>query len=88
MLVHEDHDESVMEDTASQQDRRGAQRSSYNPFDIDFERLFSPGLTLKMALPQASSIGMLAPLVPQSRELARGNNLGNESDAESFILCF
>lgn len=87
MLVHRDRGESVVEDTAGQQDGRGAQRSSFNPFDIDFEKLFSPGLTLKVALPQASSIGMLGPLVPQSRGPGRGRNLGNKSDAESFSLC-
>ncbi|XP_063871887.1 coatomer subunit beta'-like isoform X3 [Scylla paramamosain] len=79
MIVHRDRGESVVEDTAGQQDGRGAQRSSFNPFDIDFEKLFSPGLTLKVALPQASSIGMLGPLVPQSRGPGRGRNLGSAS---------
>ncbi|XP_063871886.1 coatomer subunit beta'-like isoform X2 [Scylla paramamosain] len=79
MIVHRDRGESVVEDTAGQQDGRGAQRSSFNPFDIDFEKLFSPGLTLKVALPQASSIGMLGPLVPQSRGPGRGRNLAGSA---------
>ncbi|XP_045125687.1 coatomer subunit beta'-like isoform X2 [Portunus trituberculatus] len=74
MIVHQDHGES-----ADQQDRRSAQKSSFNPFNLEFEKFFPPGLTLKKVLPQASSLGMIGPSVPRCREPGRGGNLGSAS---------
>lgn len=88
MIVHQDHCKNWLEDNAIQQDGRDIQKGPLISFDLgikNFEELFSP---IKMALPQASSVGILAPLLPQPSEQARGSNLGKKSAAEKPAPCF
>ena len=91
MLVHQDHRENWMEDNAIQQDGEETQRGSLISFDFgikDFKKLFSPGLKVKMSLPQASSEGILGPMLPQSSEQNRGSNLGNKSNTRKSNVNF